>query len=75
MLRFCAAEQPVELVCAEAGVEGRVPAIDPRPKITYIDTSNLMKYQMPGTKGVGHSDIYRPAIGRLLWQLLDGDEP
>jgi hypothetical protein len=75
MVRYCAREQPVDVTCVEAGVDGTIPQTVPAYKITYVDTSALMKYQMPGSKGGGHSDIYRPAIGRLLWQLLDRSEP
>ena len=75
MLRFCAHEQPVDVTCVDASADGTLSGMVPASKIVYIDTSALMRYQMPETKGGGHSDIYRPAIGRLLWQLLNTDEP
>ncbi len=72
MLEFCAAEQPVSLSCTRAGANGEIEAFDAAAKVSYIDTSALMKYTMPGTEGGGHSDIYRRETGRLLWSLIGG---
>lgn len=72
MLQYCSEEQPVALTCVTATSEGDIEASDPAAKITYVDTSALMKFQMPGTRGGGHADIYRPAIGRFLWGLING---
>lgn len=73
MLKFCAAEQPVSVSCTQADAGGEIEAYDRSAKVNYIDTSQLMKYTMPGTEGGGHSDIYRLETGRLLWTLIDGD--
>ena len=48
--------------------------MQPGAKVNYIDTTRLMKYTMPGTEGGGHSDIYRPEVGRILWTLINGFE-
>jgi hypothetical protein len=72
MLKYCSEEQPVAVECVSATSEGDIEVKDPSAKITYVDTSELMRFQMPGTRGGGHADIYRPAIGRLLWGLING---
>ncbi len=72
MVKYCSRKQPVSVACSAATVDGDIEGYDPAAKINYVDTSALMTYQMPGTKGGGHSDIYRPAIGRLLWQFING---
>ncbi len=72
MLKYCSREQTISVACGSASEDGYLNGYDLSAKINYLDTSALMKYQMPGTKGGGHSDIYRPAIGRLLWQIING---
>lgn len=72
MVDFCRQEHPVTAVCTSVDADGIINNIDDSPKISYIDTSALMKYRVPGTKGTGHSDIYRPEIGRFLWTLING---
>ncbi len=72
MRKFCEGEQPISVSCTAADAQGVVNAFDASAKISYIDTSQLMKFTMPGTEGGGHSDIYRAETGRLLWSLIDG---
>lgn len=73
MKRYCASKQPVDVSCITVDRLGDIPDYRPEAKLTYIDTSILMKYTMPGTQGGGHSDVYRPEIGRLIWTILDED--
>jgi len=75
MLKYCRKQQPVSVSCSEATADGAIKGFDARAKVNYIDTSGLMKYVMPGTEGAGHSDIYRPEVGRMLWRLIDGSAP
>ena len=74
MKKYCAQEQPVSVNCIAATFDGNIDGYNTSKKITYIDTSLLMKYSMPGTgaSGAGHSDIFRPEIGKLLWNIIDG---
>lgn len=70
MKKYCAQEHSIRVFCT--GVNDNGIASDPgiSAKVLYVDTSALMRYSMPGTRGRGHSDIYRPEIGRLLWSLI-----
>ncbi len=72
MLEFCAQQRPIRVSCTLATAKGEIGDFDVAAKIIYVDTSELMKYTMPGTEGKGHSDIYRPEAGRLLWTLISG---
>jgi hypothetical protein len=74
MKKYCDQEHPVSVACTAATSDGKVDGFDAFAKISYIDTSLLMKHSMPGTSGsgAGHSDIYRPEIGRLLWTVING---
>jgi len=73
MVEFCKREQPVSVACVNATPQGKIKDYDPSVKLNYINTSSLMKYMMPGTKGA-HSDIYRSEIGKLIWTILDGPD-
>ena len=72
MREYCRSLQPVSFSCSAAMPDGVINGMRRDAKVNYIDTSRLMKYTMPGTEGGGHSDIYRPEVGRLLWTLIDG---
>lgn len=72
MLKFCAQRRSIRVSCTLASASGEIGDFDADAKVIYIDTSELMKYRMPGTDGKGHSDIYRPETGRLLWTLING---
>jgi len=71
MRDFCGQQQTVHSVCASVDSNGDINGYDTSAKISYIDTSALMKYRVPGTKGTGHSDIYRPEVGKFLWHLIN----
>jgi len=70
MIKYCEQKHPVTVACTAATSDGGINGYDASVKVNYIDTSQLMKFAMPGTKGSGHSDIYRPEIGKLLWNLI-----
>lgn len=74
MKKYCDQDHPVSVVCAAATSDGNIEGFDAFAKISYIDTSLLMKHSMPGTSssGAGHSDIYRPEVGKLLWTVING---
>ena len=72
MLKYCNSPQPVNVSCISTDSAGNTHDYTPAAKISYIDTSALNKYTMPGTEGGGHSDIYRTEFGRLLWNVLNG---
>ena len=70
MSEFCRQQQPIATACESVDADGYLSGFEPAAKITYIDTSELMKYRVPGGKGTGHSDIYRPEVGRLIWSVI-----
>jgi len=72
MVEYCGKAHAVTFACTAAAADGSVGTFSKSAKITYIDTSRLMTFTMPGTKGGGHSDIFRPQIGKLLWRVIDG---
>jgi hypothetical protein len=71
MEKYCARKQPVSVACIAATADGGINGYEVSAKLNYIDTSELMKFTMPGTEGGGHSDIYRPEIGKFLWTLIN----
>jgi hypothetical protein len=58
--------------CRAVDQDGKVDlsVASPPRKVMYLDASQLVKYQMIGTGGGSHSDIYRPPVGRLSWDLI-----
>ena len=68
---YCQEEHPVRVTCSTATSSGDIVGYDALAKVNFIDTSELMRFTMPGTEGGGHSDIYRPEIGKLLWTLIN----
>ena len=71
MEKYCDRKQPISVACITATADGGINGYDVSAKLNYIDTSELMKFTMPGTEGGGHSDIFRPEIGKLLWTLIN----
>lgn len=43
---------------------------DTSKRLLYLDASDLIRYRAPGTDGGAHSDIFRHATGRLIWNLI-----
>jgi hypothetical protein len=70
--KVCGRKQPVTLSCVSATREGWINGYDASAKISYVDTSAVMRFGVPGTDGKAHSDIYRPEIGRLIWTVIRG---
>lgn len=70
--KFCNRRHAVSVSCVSTTREGAINDYDARAKISYFDTSALMRYGVPGTDGKAHSDIYRPEIGRLIWTVING---
>lgn len=60
--------------CTSTDAEGNISNYRLAAKISYIDTSSIMRYTMPGTEGRGHSDIYRTPVGHMLWTILNGGQ-
>jgi pimeloyl-ACP methyl ester carboxylesterase len=71
MEEYCERKHPVSVKCSAATPGGDIKGYDALARVNYIDTSELMRFTMPGTEGGGHSDIYRPEIGKLLWTLIN----
>ena len=72
--QFCRSEHPVAVSCVTSSMQGEIHGFDASAKFSYIDTSALMRFDVPGTEGDSHSDIYRPEIGRLIWAVINGPE-
>ena len=43
---------------------------DARKKLLYLDASELIRFKAPGTDGDAHSDVFRPEVGRLIWNVI-----
>ncbi|MEW8014948.1 MAG: hypothetical protein AB2807_09240 [Candidatus Sedimenticola endophacoides] len=72
----CASEHSYSVYCAAADQHGNVklpPDVD--PKLLYIDTTELMRYAIPGTQGGSHSDMFRPGVGRMIWTIINQHNP
>lgn len=56
--------------CVRAGADGMVsPASESiTERFVYVDASELVYFHHPNTGGGAHSDIYRPEMGRFVWQ-------
>jgi hypothetical protein len=68
---FCRKYAGTLASCAAVDETGAIDgAHDPRMKLLYLDASQLIRYRAPRTDGGAHSDIFRPAVGRLLWTLM-----
>jgi hypothetical protein len=48
---------------------------DASKRVLYIDASKLIRFKAPGTDGGGHSDIFRPPVGRLIWNITSKPGP
>ena len=68
--RSCASKHPIKISCLTSSPEGEIRDFDLSAKISYVDTSSLMRFDVPGTKGGAHSDIYRTEIGSLIWAVI-----
>jgi hypothetical protein len=67
---FCASNKPL-VSCTSVDERGDIfGPYDPRKRLLYLDASELIRYRAPGTDGGAHSDIFRNATGRLIWNLI-----
>lgn len=48
---------------------------DASKRVLYLDASELIRFKAPGTDGGGHSDIFRPPVGHLIWNILAKPPP
>jgi len=68
---FCESEHPFGLACVGVNSAGMVEApFDHNTQMVYINTSEIMRFDVPGTSGGAHSDIFRPPTGRLIWNFI-----
>jgi hypothetical protein len=68
---FCRKNAGTLASCTEVDETGAINgAYDPRMKLLYLDASGLIRFRAPRTDGGAHSDIFRPAAGRLIWNLM-----
>lgn len=68
---FCSKHSDSFVSCASVDDVGNIQGeYDPTRKVLYLDATSLIRYGVPGTDGGAHSDIFRPPMGRLLWQLI-----
>jgi hypothetical protein len=54
-------------VDANGEIEG---GYDTAKRLLYLDASELIRFKAPGTDGDAHSDVFRPAVGRLIWNII-----
>ena len=47
----------------------------PDNRIVYVNASDLVRYNASGTGGGAHSDIYRPQMGRFIWNVIEALTP
>lgn len=67
---FCRSNEAL-VSCASVNERGDIRGpYDMRKRLLYLDASELIRYRAPGTDGGAHSDIFRPATGRLLWNVI-----
>ena len=72
---FCDENHDSLVSCAAVDERGDIEgAFDDTKKVLYLDATKLIRYRAPGTEGGGHSDIFRVATGKLIWNLL-ADRP
>jgi hypothetical protein len=68
---FCRKHAGKRVNCTAVDAAGAITGtVDPHIKLLYLDASELIRYRAPGTDGGAHSDIFRPPVGRLIWQLM-----
>ena len=48
---------------------------DLRKRLLYLDASKLIRFKAPGTDGGGHSDIFRPPVAHLIWNIISKPAP
>jgi len=48
---------------------------DSSKRVLYLDVSKLIRFKAPGTDGGGHSDVFRPPVGHLIWNILSNPGP
>ncbi len=59
--------------CGKADKEGSITNNENgNGRFYYIDATELIRFNAPGTGGGAHSDIYRKETGRLIWELIQG---
>lgn len=47
-----------------------VPGLNDANRLYYVDASNMISCNAPGTGGGAHSDIYRPVMGQFIFNLI-----
>ena len=68
---FCESEHPYGVACVSANSAGVMKApFDHNVQMVYVDTSEIMRFDVPGTSGGAHSDIFRLPTGRLMWSFI-----
>ena len=77
ILKYCN-EQSKKLIntpnlqCAKSSAEGDLkPALNRETKVTYVDADELINKNSYLSGGGAHSDIYRYAHGKLIWNFIN----
>jgi len=69
--KFCQQRSEFSKACVKTNEKGLISqAYNSNVRLLYIDTTDLMKYEIPLAQGGGHSDVFRPEVGRLVWDVM-----
>lgn len=72
---YCEKEHAFEVACVWVNSAGIVEQeFDRSSHMLYVDASEIMRFDVPGTSGGAHSDIFRIPTGRLMWSFISGDQ-
>ena len=74
--RYCKEESHPEFDCVKVEEQGEVslPSNSQAHK-TYINANDLITYNVYGSGGLAHSDIYRKEMGVMLWNVISAKAP
>lgn len=68
---FCRSYSGKLVSCASVDATGAIEGTyDESMKVLYLDATELIRFEAPGTDGGSHSDIFRPPVGRFIWNLI-----
>lgn len=73
---FCRGNSGRLVSCTSVDATGAIEGTyDESMKVLYLDATKLVRFEAPGTDGGSHSDIFRPPVGRFIWNLIAAPPP
>jgi len=74
--KFCRRKHEIARTCLTVDSKGQIQQeYADSDRFLYIDTTQLMQYQIPNTDGGAHSDIFRSQVGRMIWSIVQRPSP